>query len=534
MSQRRAGKRLRVGLQLKSAFILAVVVVGVTVAGGWCYYDTARESLRTSERQHAVQLARALGVAGQYDLRQGHGLALQRLVGDFLRNDNVRFVALLDARGLPVASACSERDTGQWSSLIRIPVAVSATRRLDDDVLVLARPIVMRDVIWYERRLVGAVRIVFDTRATTAKLAAVRQRMAVVAAGIVLCGIPLGYLLVWQLMIKALRRLVALTGRLAKGDFSARARIRRRDEIGQLGEAFDGMVGELARTRDDLLAANEQLEQNVAERTEELQVANRRLRSEMTEKEEFLRAVSHDLNAPLRNIAGMATMIVLKWRDELPEDALARLQRIQANVDAQTSLIAELLELSRVRTRPQKRELVDMGALIGELAGAFDYELKHRGIELEVGGPMPRLYVEPSRLRRVFQNLIDNAIKYMHREEGGWIRVSYRRAGRMHEFRVADNGPGIPPEQQEKVFCVFRRAANAPAGVQGKGVGLALVKSVVSNYDGRAWVESEVGQGSAFHVALGVDNTAPPDEPPESRDSPSQDSIEADHHPVGR
>jgi signal transduction histidine kinase len=481
MGQRRAGQRLRVGLQVKSAFILAVVVVGVTLAGGWCYYDTARESLRTSERQHAIQLARALGVAGQYDLRQGRGLALQRLVGDFLRNDNVRFVALLDARGLPVASACSERDTGQWSSLTRIPVAVSATRRLDDDVL-----------------------------------------------------IPLGYLLVWQLMIKALRRLVALTRRLAKGDFSARARIRRRDEIGQLGEAFDGMVGELARTRDDLLAANEQLEQNVAERTEELQVANRRLRSEMTEKEEFLRAVSHDLNAPLRNIAGMATMIVLKWRDELPEDALARLQRIQANVDAQTSLIAELLELSRVRTRPQKRELVDMGDLIGELAGAFDYELKHRGIELEVGGPMPRLYVEPSRLRRVFQNLIDNAIKYMHREEGGWIRVRYRREGRMHEFRVADNGPGIPPEEQEKVFCVFRRAGNARAGVQGKGVGLALVKSVVSNYDGRAWVESEVGQGSTFHVALGVDNTTPPDEPPESRDNPSQDSIEADHHPVGR
>jgi signal transduction histidine kinase len=532
MSQPGSRQRLRVGLQSKSALILALLVLGVTVAGGWFYLDAASQSLRGAERQHAVHLARALGMAGQYDLRQGQSLALQRLADDFLRNDNVRYVALLDARGLVVASACADEDPERWDFLAAIPPAISTTRRLGDDVLVLARPIIMRDVIWFDERLVGAVRIAFDTRATTAKLAGVERRMTAIATAIVLVSIPLGYLLVFRLMIKPLRRLLAVTGRLAKGDFAARADLRRGDEIGHLGAAFDSMAAELAQMRDELLAANEQLERKVAQRTEELELANARLRSEMTEKEDFLRAVSHDLNAPLRNIAGMATLILLKWRDELPEEVIARLQRVQANVDAETSLITELLELSRIRTRPQKRQMLDMGQLIRGLVETFDYELKSRRITLDLDAEMPRLYVEPSRLRQVFQNLIDNAIKYMHRPEGGRIHVGYRPTERMHVFSVADNGPGIHPAQHEKVFCVFRRAENAAAHVQGKGVGLALVKSVVSNYDGRAWVESDLGQGATFHVALGRSNTEAP-RPAESDETPSPDNIEADYHPVG-
>jgi len=534
MGKAQVRRNLRFGLQLKSVLILTLVVLGVTAAGGWCYFDAARESLRKSDRQHAAHLAKALGMAAQYDLRQGDDHALQRLVSDFLRSEGVRYVALVDARGLSVASACADGKPRRWARLADLPVTICTTRQASEDVLVLSRPIVMRDVVWWEERLVGAVRIVFDTRATTARLAVVQERMAAVAGVIVLCGIPVGYLLVWRTILKPVRRLAAVTGRLAKGDFGARARIGRVDEIGRLGAAFDGMAGDLARMRDELLEANEQLERKVAERTEDLQLANERLRTEMAEKEEFLRAVSHDLNAPLRNIAGMATLITMKWREDLPEDVIARLGRIQANVDAETSLIAELLELSRIRTRPQKRRVVKMGELLARLGETFDYELKSRHVELTVADGMPELFVERSRIRQLFQNLIDNAIKYMHRDEGGQVRIAYRRERRMHVFRVADNGPGIPPDQHERIFCVFRRAANAAAEVQGKGVGLALVRGVVSNYDGRAWVESEPGRGATFYVALDIENTTPPTRAAENVEHTAPDIIEADYHPAGR
>jgi signal transduction histidine kinase len=506
----------------------------VTAAGGWFYFRAARESLRNSDRQHAARLAQSLGIAAQHHLREKRDRLLQRLVSDFLRNDCVRYVALLDRDGTVVAAACRDANLQRWSQLVRMPLSVSTVQRAEDDVLVLARPIVLRDAIWWEHRMVGAVRMVFDTAGTTARLRTVRKRMLAIAAAIALCGIPLGYLLVWHMTVRPVRALVAVTGRLAKGDFAARAGIRRADEIGRLGRAFDGMAGELTRMRDELLEANEQLERKVAERTQALQVANRRLRDEMDEKEEFLRAVSHDLHAPLRNIAGMATLAMMKWRDELPEEVLARLQRIQANVDAETSLIGELLELSRIRSCPQKRELVDMGRLVAALAETFDYELKSRRIQFYVADELPTLYVERSRIRQVFQNLIDNAVKYMHRPEGGWIRIGCRRRDGLHEFSVADNGPGIPPEQQQRIFCVFRRATTAAAaGVQGKGVGLALVKTVLANYDGRAWVQSVPGQGATFFVALDARNTAPPQDEPDDDAVECTETAEAGCHPVG-
>ncbi len=524
----------RVGLQVKVAFVLTLTILGVTAAGEWFYYATASGLLRSSDRRHAEQLTRALGVAAQHDLRNGRTTSLQRLASDSLRNSRIRFVAVLDDQGLPLATACGNRDPDRWDELVELPVSVSLARQVGDDFLLLAQPVVMHDVLWYGERLVGAVRVVVDTRETTARLARVRRRMGIAAGVIALCGLPMGYLLVWHLVVKPIRTLVAASGRLGRGEFHCRTGIRRSDEIGRLSRAFDTMADDLAAMRDELLLANQELEAKVQERTRELHVANGRLRSEMAEKEEFLRAVSHDLNAPLRNIAGMATLVMMKWRDELPEDVVARLQRIQANVDAETELIGELLELSRIRTRPQRREDVDFGALVAEVADTFDYELRSRDIAFTADEGMPVLHVERTRLRKVFQNLVDNAIKYMHREHGGRIHIGYRLADGLHEFHVADNGPGIPPDEQEKVFCVFRRASAAASGAAGgKGVGLAMVRSVVSNYDGRAWVESAEGEGSAFFVALGVENTNPADgDTPEEADAGRGTDADTQEHTV--
>src|SRR5262249_22893443 len=157
--------------------------------------------------------------------------------------------------------------------------------------------------------------------------------------------------------------------------------------------------------------ANADLEDKVEQRTAQLETANRRLSSEIAEKEDFLRAVSHDLNAPLRNISGMATMLLMKHRESFDEDIIHRLERIQKNVEIETDLIGELLELSRIKTRRHKLEAADIDAMVRELRDVFENDLKTRGIDLIVDTPMPLLFCEKPRLRQVFQNLIDNAIK---------------------------------------------------------------------------------------------------------------------------
>ena len=506
-------QHLRVGLQSKAILILVVVVLTVTVAGGWFYLSNARASLRSNDLRHAERLGMSLATATRYHLRDQQTVALERLTADYLGDHSVQFLAILDFKGRVVASASRGPSAHKWSRLVNLPLSVSSISQVDDNSLAVARPVVLREALLWEDHLIGAVRLVVDTTATTANLANVQKRTVVVAAAIILCVIPVGHLLVWRVLVQPFRKLLDQTRRLSKGDFGARAGFKRNDEVGELADSFDTMASEIARMRAELVSVNEGLERKVAARTAQIRQANHRLKEEMAEKEEFLRAVSHDLNAPLRNIAGMATLILMKWKDGLPEDVTARLQRIQANVDAETSLISELLELSRIRSRPQKRELVRMSELLGELAGAFEYELKHCRVELHIDREVPDLYVEKNRIRQVFQNLIDNAIKYMDRSEGGRINIGYARADGFHKFWVADNGPGIAPEDRNRIFQVFRRSENATvANVEGKGIGLALVKSVMANYGGRAWVESKVGEGATFFVTMEVHNTTPPKE----------------------
>jgi signal transduction histidine kinase len=272
----------------------------------------------------------------------------------------------------------------------------------------------------------------------------------------------------------------------------------------------------LASANAQLADANRDLEEKVLQRTYQLETANQRLSREIAEKEDFLRAVSHDLNAPLRNIAGMASMLLMKHKDTFDEDVIHRLERIQRNVQVETDLIGELLELSRIKTRRQRVEAVELDAMVRELADVFEEDLRARNILFVVDGRLPVVNGERARLRQVFQNLLDNAIKYMGDGLTREIHVGCLVRASEAEFYVRDTGIGMDAEDASKVFCVFRRGkSQAVQSVAGKGVGLASVKSIVETYSGSIWVESEPGQGSTFrftingmHLAQGTPGTS--------------------------
>jgi len=537
MSSRKKRNGIKISVQVKSVVILTLVVLLATTAGGWFYYSATRDILQHNDHQEAWQLASGLAMAAAPGLADNDTVTLHMLVTDLLNKPKVQSASVLDRRGRTIAYA--HRAASGFERIVPITrsPSLSYETRLGADFLEAGQPVLIPAGDGRAGELVGGVRVVLDTRPTARMLAGLQREVSVVGALVVLLAIPLGQLLVWRVLAVPIRRLVDATRRLAAGDMSARVHASRNDEIGVLASSFDTMAEKLQGSQEQLRLANESLEQKVAERTAELAHANVRLRQEMAEKEDFLRAVSHDLNAPLRNIAGMATMIALHHR-QLPADAVARLQRIQANADAGTDMLTELLELSRVKTRPQRRTPVNFGELLRDIRGAFDYELKANGIELAIHEPMPTLSVERNRMRQVFQNLIDNAIKYMPPQPHARIDVHYRPVDDMHEFHVVDNGPGIAAEDQEQIFHVFRRAAQAARrGVEGKGVGLALVRTIAQNYDGRASVQSEPGQGSDFCFALSARRTAggeesPLDPPPPTRPNAPPPRPRADQGPA--
>jgi signal transduction histidine kinase len=274
------------------------------------------------------------------------------------------------------------------------------------------------------------------------------------------------------------------------------------DEIQLLADAFNLMMRRLAEAHWQLVRANNELEEKVADRTEQLEQTKRDLETQVHDKDEFLRAVSHDLGAPLRNIDGLATMLLLKYRETLTDDAQGKLERISVNVKNQIDLINDLLELSRIRTQPGRRKRVDLNEVIAELRDSLSYDLERRRIGFHVQGPLPIVLAERNRMRQLFQNLLDNAVKYMP-ADGGSITVRSRTTDTAFELSVQDTGCGIAAEDLTRVFEVFRRCNRAgPTDVPGRGVGLATVKSIVESNGGRVWVESELGRGSTFHVTL--------------------------------
>jgi len=163
-------------------------------------------------------------------------------------------------------------------------------------------------------------------------------------------------------------------------------------------------------------------------------------------------------------------------------------------------LLDELLELSRVGRQMNAPEVRDLGLLVREAADRLAIQIQDRGVDLQIAPDMPRVSGDPGRLLEVFQNLIDNSIKFMGDQEKPRIEIGAEcENGQVHCW-VRDNGSGIEPMYHERVFDLFDRLDTK---IDGTGIGLALVKRIIEVHGGRIWVESAgEGHGSVFHFEL--------------------------------
>ena len=353
-----------------------------------------------------------------------------------------------------------------------------------------------------DRRLEGFVVLALHEPQLIETINHLSTMQALAASVICLLTLPIAAWYARQTTVPV-RALLAATTRLAAGKAPATIDVGDSDELGVLGVAFNRMACRLFAARDELHQANEALEQKVVDRTADLEKANRRLESEIHDKNEFLRAVTHDLSAPLRNISGMANMLIIKHEADLNEDAISKLQRITANVDTQNELINDLLELSRIRSRPGKKDRVDLAVLLADLRDNLAYDLERNRITLEIDPQAPVIIAERNRVQQIFQNLLDNAVKYMGDVDPRRISIGCQREGGEWHFTVADTGQGIDEKDLPHVFNVFRRGTYSNTHeISGRGVGLASVKSIVECYGGRVWAESRRGEGSTFHFTL--------------------------------
>jgi len=217
------------------------------------------------------------------------------------------------------------------------------------------------------------------------------------------------------------------------------------------------------------------------------------------ELESFVYTISHDLRAPLVSLDGFYSLLKRESQNQLGEQGQHYLERIRANVAHMNTLVTELLELSRIGRVVGPEEEIDVGVLLREIEEGLALKLEPEGVEFIVQQPLPAVRGDRGRIRQVFANLIENAVKFRSLERGLRIEVGCEEERGFYRLHVRDNGIGILPQYQEQIFEPFRQLDR---GIEGVGMGLALVKRIVEHHGGRLWVESELGKGSTFYFTI--------------------------------
>jgi len=212
------------------------------------------------------------------------------------------------------------------------------------------------------------------------------------------------------------------------------------------------------------------------------------------ELDEFSYVVSHDLKAPLRAIANLSEWIEEDLEESLTEETRQQMNLLRGRVYRMEALINGLLQYSRVGRVETPMTSVSVATLLAEVIDSLDPPAT---FTIEVAPNMPTLWTYRLLLEQVFSNLISNAIKH-HPRLDGTIHILSIDVGDFYQFTVADDGDGIPPEYQAKVFGIFQ-TLSARDQKENTGIGLSIVKKIVESQGGSIWLESQSGQGAAFY-----------------------------------
>lgn len=317
--------------------------------------------------------------------------------------------------------------------------------------------------------------------------------LLVVLTAMIMVG---NYLVVYSAVIRPLTRLTSDTRIIGGGNLDYVVDVKSRDEFGDLAMAFNRMTLSLKKSYEDL--TREIRERKLAEAEREKLITE--LEEKAEEMERFTYTVSHDLKSPLITIKTFTGFIEKDVAEGNIDEIKSYTERVVNAATSMGRLLDELLKLSRVGRIDNPPSLVSLRDLAQEAEELVSGRISERGVELQIASDFPTVYVDRPRLVEALQNLIENAVKFMGDQPRPKVEIGARYEDDEVIFYVGDNGLGIEPAHQEKVFGLFDQLDQSAEGV---GAGLALVRRIVEVHGGRIWVESAgKGQGSTFCFTL--------------------------------
>lgn len=295
-----------------------------------------------------------------------------------------------------------------------------------------------------------------------------------------------------------LKKLLLATQKISSGDFSVRLNDTKKDEIGEVGNAFNIMTSKLDEFKRTIESKNNELAVTLdmtEKQKEDLQKVN-------AELDDFVHTVSHDIRAPLMGVRWYAAYLEKHQQDKLDQKGVDCVEGITKGINRLNSMIDDLLALTRIARVRNPYSKVNMNGLIRAIVERLEVTIQKQNITVVIQNQLPSVVCDQIKIGEVFLNLISNAIKFSSKNTNApRIDITYVETEEYHEFSVKDNGIGIPIEHHRDIFEAFKRLHNVN-DYEGTGAGLNIVKKVVEEHQGRIWVESEPGKGATFRFTI--------------------------------
>jgi PAS domain S-box-containing protein len=250
-----------------------------------------------------------------------------------------------------------------------------------------------------------------------------------------------------------------------------------------------------ARLREELVRQAGELERRVAERSAAV-------RAVTAELETVLYSVSHDLRAPLRQLLGFSRLLMEESVHEPDVSTLQYARRIQEAADRMTSLVDDLVNVSRIGRQDLMRRPVELTPLVEDVIGQLRSATEGRAIDWEIE-ELPKVDADPGLLKLALTNLLSNAVKFTRQRERATIRIRPAESDGQIGLAVEDNGVGFKMAYAGKLFGLFQRLHRADE-FEGNGAGLAVVQRIAHKHGGRVWAEAEPDRGATFYLTLGT------------------------------
>lgn len=241
-----------------------------------------------------------------------------------------------------------------------------------------------------------------------------------------------------------------------------------------------------------LESVRKRAEEELKETLEDLERSNKEL-------EQFAYVASHDLQEPLRMVASYVQLLERRYKDKLDSDAHEFIAYAADGASRMQSMINDLLDYSRVGTTGKTFEKTDCAHVLGQAIVNLQEVIGESGAVV-TNDDLPIIKADETQLIQLFQNLIDNAIKFRGKEPPR-IHVTSKKKEKEWLFSVQDNGIGISSQYAERVFVIFQRLHNRKK-YPGTGIGLAISKRIVERHGGQIWMESKPGKGSTFFFTI--------------------------------